>query len=169
MSTPASIPKNLSLVPLRQHIPLLFFPPSSSHLLTRKLQREALLAGEEVCGELQGDGVESAVRVLGQRRAAQLPQEHPSVVGTVPYPKHIVDFLRVENQEMQTVEKKNRMLHTWKGKKKRKGTPKQPAKMSLMLPNTWIIKRILIKKRKGNKHKTKTNGWVRAAVKRRNK
>lgn len=107
-STPASIPENLSLVPLREHIPLPFFP----HLLTRKLQREALLAGEEVCGELQRDGVEGAVRVLGQRRAAQLPQEHPSVVGTVPYAEHIVDFLRVENQEMQTVEKRNRMLHT---------------------------------------------------------
>lgn len=82
----------------------LFSPPPSFHLLTRKLQGETLLAGEEVCGELQGDGVKGAVCVLGQRRAAQLPQEHSSIVGTVPYAKHIMNFLGVENQEMQTVE-----------------------------------------------------------------
>lgn len=39
-------------------------PPS---VLTRKLQSEALLAGEEVCGKLQTDGVEGAVGVWGQR------------------------------------------------------------------------------------------------------
>lgn len=89
---------------------LFSFDPSTC-LLTRELQSEALLAGEEVRGELQGDGVEGAVRVLGQRRAAQLPQEDPSFVRTVPYPKHIMDLLRVENQEMQTVEKSNRMLN----------------------------------------------------------
>lgn len=85
---------------------LLSFDPSTC-LLTRELQSEALLAGEEVRGELQGDGVEGAVRVLGQRRAAQLPQEDPSFVRTVPYPKHIMDLLRVENQEMQTGERSN--------------------------------------------------------------
>lgn len=87
----------------------------STCLLTRELQSEALLAGEEVRGELQGDGVEGAVRVLGQRRAAQLPQEDPSFVRTVPYPKHIMDLLRVENQEMQTVEKSKRMSNTYIG------------------------------------------------------
>lgn len=150
-----------SLESLFVNTPLsLFFPPPSSHLLTRKLQCEALLAGEEVCGELQGDGVEGAVRVLGQRRAAQLPQEHPSVVGTIPYPKHIVDFLRVENQEMQTMEKRNRMLPIWKCKKKKQnGTPKQPAKTSLMLPNTWIIKRILIKTNEINIKWRQTGEW----------
>lgn len=108
LSTPALIPKKLSLsIYVNKHISP--FSPSS-HLLTRKLQSKALLAGEEVRGELQGDGVEGAVCILGQRRAAQLPQEHSSVVGTVPYPKHIVDFLRVENQEMQTVENRSRML-----------------------------------------------------------
>lgn len=38
--------------------------------LTRELQSEALLAGEEVRGELQGDRVEGAVRILRQRGAA---------------------------------------------------------------------------------------------------
>lgn len=68
--------------------------------LTRELQSETLLAGEEVRGELQGDRVEGAVRVLRQRGAAQFPQEHPTFVGTVPHSKHIVDLFRVENQEM---------------------------------------------------------------------
>lgn len=45
-----------------------------SHRLTGELQSEALLAGEEVRGELHADGVEGAVGVLGHRRATQLSQ-----------------------------------------------------------------------------------------------
>lgn len=103
--TPASTPKASPSLRINTHTHTRRSAPSS-HLLTRELQSEALLAGEEVCGELQGDGVEGAVRVLGQRRAAQLPQEHAPVVGAVPYPQHVVDLLGVENQEMQTVEEK---------------------------------------------------------------
>lgn len=111
---------------------LLSFDPSTC-LLTRELQSEALLAGEEVRGELQGDGVEGAVRVLRQRRAAQLPEEDPSFVRTVPNPKHIMDLLRVENQEMQTVEKSNRMLNTYMGGNKALDITKWDRKGSLMI------------------------------------
>ena len=75
-------------------------------ILTRELHSKALLACEEVCGELQADGVEGAVAVRGQRGAAQLPQEDPSLLGPVPDSKHVVDLLRVVNQEVQTVEDK---------------------------------------------------------------
>lgn len=82
-------------------------PPSlpSPFLLTRELQSEALLAGEEVCGELQADGVEGAVGVRGQHWATQLPQQDPSILGPIPNPEHVMDLLRVENQEMQTVKR----------------------------------------------------------------
>lgn len=78
------------------------------------MQSEALLAGEEVCGKLQADSVESAVGIWGQRRATQLSQQDPSILGAIPDPKHIVNLLRVENQEMQTVKQKGKILHrTW--------------------------------------------------------
>lgn len=70
--------------------------------LTRKLQGEALFAGEEVCGELHGDSIEGAVSIWGQRWTTQLPQQDPSILGTIPDPKHVMDFFRVENQEVQT-------------------------------------------------------------------
>ena len=73
-------------------------------LLTGELQSEALLAGEEVGGELQADGVKGAVGVRGQCGAAQLPQQHPSFLGPVPDPQHVVDLLRVEDQEVQAEE-----------------------------------------------------------------
>lgn len=46
--------------------------PQPSCRLTGELQSEALLAGEEVCGELHADSVEGAVGVLGHRWATQL-------------------------------------------------------------------------------------------------
>lgn len=79
-------------------------------LLTRELQSKALLAGEEVCGELQADSVEGAVRVLGQHRTAELPQQDSSILGPIPDAQHVVDLLRVENQEMQTVKDENNIL-----------------------------------------------------------
>lgn len=65
-------------------------------LLTRELQSKALLAGEEVRGELQADRVKGAVGVLGQDGTTQLPQQNPSILGPIPYSQHIVDLLRVE-------------------------------------------------------------------------
>lgn len=57
------------------HLFLRFLPaPQLSCRLTGELQSEALLAGEEVRGELHADGVEGAVGVLGHRRATQLSQ-----------------------------------------------------------------------------------------------
>lgn len=84
--------------------PPCMFPKSSP--LTRELQSKALFAGEEVCGELEGDGVKGAVSVWRQCWAAQLPQQDPSILGPVPDPKHIMDLLGVENQEMQTGKEK---------------------------------------------------------------
>lgn len=85
-------------------------PPSSQHhkhipLLTRELQSKALLAGKEVGGKLQTDGVKSAVGIRGQRRTTQLSQQDPPILGPIPDAKHIMHLLRVENQEMQTVKK----------------------------------------------------------------
>lgn len=60
----SSLPKTSLSLYMNTNTHISPFTPSS-HLLTRKLQSEALLAGEEVCGELQGDGVEGAVRILG--------------------------------------------------------------------------------------------------------
>lgn len=84
--------------------------PQSSCLLTGELQSEALLAGEEVGGELQADGVKGAVGILGQCRAAQLSQQDTAVLGSIPDAKHIVDLLRVENQEVETVNDMKRLL-----------------------------------------------------------
>lgn len=75
--------------------------------LTGELHGKALLASEEVRGELQTDGVEGAVRVRRQRRAAQLPQWHPPILGPIPDAKHVMDLLGVENQEMQTSRRKD--------------------------------------------------------------
>ena len=75
------------------------------------MQSEALLAGEEVCSKLQADSVERAVGIRGQRRATQLSQQDPSILGAVPDPKHIVNLLRVENQEMQTVKQRGKILN----------------------------------------------------------
>lgn len=81
----------------------LFPAPESSRRLTGELQSEALLAGEEVRGELHADSVEGAVGVLGHRWATQLSQKDAAVLGSIPDAKHIVDLLRVEHQEVQTV------------------------------------------------------------------
>lgn len=80
-----------------------FLAPQPSRRLTGELQSEALLAGEEVCGELHADSVEGAVGVLGHRWATQLSQKDATVLRSIPDAKHIVDLLRVENQEVQTV------------------------------------------------------------------
>lgn len=81
--------------------------------LTWELQSEALLASEEICGELQADCVEGAVGIRGQHWATQLSQQDPSILGPIPDPKHIVDLLRVENKEMQTGRDKNK-VGRWK-------------------------------------------------------
>lgn len=86
-----------------------FLHPSQSRLLTGELQSESLLAGEEVCGELHADGVEGAVGILGHRWAAQLSQQDATILGSIPDAKHIVDLLRVENQEVQTVKDTQRL------------------------------------------------------------
>lgn len=85
-------------------------PLSSNFLLTRELQSESLLACEEVCGELQADSVEGAVGIWGQSWATKLPQQDPSILGPIPDPKHVMDILRVENQEMQTVKDRDKAL-----------------------------------------------------------
>lgn len=143
-----SIPKRhgLSLQPVTSqpfnpfNISFTSLPPflPSSCLLTRELQSEALLAGEEVCGKLQADSVESAVGVRGQRWTTQLSQQDPSVLGPIPDAKHIVDLLRVENQEMQAVKDKDKIRH-----------------LTLHLTFVciiWILNKIFINNKAGSQH-----------------
>lgn len=69
---------------------------------TGELQSEALLAGEEVGGELQSDRVEGAVSIDRQGGATQLPHQDPTLLGAIPNAQHVMHLLRVEHQEVET-------------------------------------------------------------------
>lgn len=60
-----------------------------------------MLAGEEVSGELQADGVEGAVEVKRQRGAAQFFEKYTTVLRPIPDSQHVVHLLSVENQKVQ--------------------------------------------------------------------